>query len=347
MHLRERLEARIGQVTKAKGEALDFLSPDDSSFFHRKTAEVVFPILEDGEVISLLGFNALCQKTIDSLLPLVDFITQTRSIAEFQELKELLLRLLFQYHPENLSRPKVTEKGLVFSIPTGDEWRIASVVYWLDWLLPELKIFPNSALLDDLIEGQTGFTEAWESSETLGSKPRLGLKAKIASLEQMPGILERIPYQGEIRVGLTIGKWRLGVHPEHISLLQSSKEALGRDGVLMVGVESQRSVWQRRGRDHFVLPDQTRLEQIAALEPVDYAVLLDPSEDQCRDLNRYYYQAWQQLNPGYYFFGSADYHWREEFERRGRELGVILLWERPTDSISTSTIIEQIRAIPS
>lgn len=143
------------------------------------------------------------------------------------------------------------------------------------------------------------------------------------------------------RSGLVMGKWRFGPHYGHIPLFEAAKAALG-NGELIVGVESQASIWTRRGVDHQVLPDEQRLAQIAALEAVDYAVLLDPNEGERQNLNGYYEGVWRQLNPDIVFIGTEDYQWRKVYEDREKRFGTLLLWQFPTAPYSTSELLSYI-----
>lgn len=107
-------------------------------------------------------------------------------------------------------------------------------------------------------------------------------------------------------------------------------------------MESQRSIWQRRGENHGAFPDQDRLRRIAANEWVDLAILLDPPESELGDLDGFYYRVWQELSPDFVFFGDRDYHWRPVFEERARKLGGILLWNWSEVPFSTTDLLSHI-----
>jgi rfaE bifunctional protein nucleotidyltransferase chain/domain len=70
--------------------------------------------------------------------------------------------------------------------------------------------------------------------------------------------------------------WTNGVfdllHPGHVSSLQSAR-ALG--DVLVVGVNSDRSVKANKGPTRPILPEEERSAMLAALECVDYVVVFD------------------------------------------------------------------------
>jgi len=305
------------------------LLPVGASFFQQKLAELVtWKLGEDGLGSSPTVFRAACRETFDRLRPLVDFLTQPRSIQGFQDLKKGLLEIM---SPSNR----------YLSMSGEDEQGIDEIVDWLDYLSPEIKIFPFQEF-ESLSVGQP-WKEVWEAYEEIGTKPLRPVEEKIKSLEEAAALAEEVRNGETGRVGYVIGKWRLGPHKEHIALFEEARKSLGTDGVLFVAVESQRSIWQRRGRDHFALPDQERLERIAALEAVDYAILFDPSDEELKDLEGFYYQADRKFYRDLWFIGTEDYHWRPDFERRAMELGMIILWRSPTTSLSTSELIAQIR----
>lgn len=320
---------RAGRV-----ESLDLLPPNPS-FFHHRAVGVITDITEMEIDFSSIAFQAACKETVAHLLPLVDFLTQPRGIQEFQDLKRELMKVIWQYD----SRLK-SARGERFE--NEEEARIGGVVGWLEFLLPELRLFPDLEVENIFMPGWApeGIWAGWENVE---ERPFRRVEEKIVSFEKAVELAEAHHQTRESRVGYTIGKWRLGPHSEHIRLFQEAKEALGWNGLLIVGVESQRSIWQRRGRDHFALPDKERLGRIASLEAVDYVVLLNPSDEELEDLQSFYYQADQKLYRNLWFVGSRDYHWRPEFEKRCRELGMILLWRSPTTRLSSTELIEQIR----
>jgi len=62
------------------------------------------------------------------------------------------------------------------------------------------------------------------------------------------------------------------LHPGHVRYLQAAKQ---QGDVLVVGVNSDRSVSALKGPGRPLLPEQARAELVAALESVDYVVIFD------------------------------------------------------------------------
>lgn len=308
-----KLEALIGQAGEIK--PLNLL-PSNSTFFQRKLAEVVTDILGDEMGSSSLGFQSACKETIDSLSPLVDYLTQSRSITEFQELKMALLKNIW-----------------------GHGSKSSEVFGWLNYLLPEIRLFPY---IDSFFNRTMSPEEAWQEFETVPSHPFRQRADKIISVQEAEEEARQNREENEGRNGFIMGKWRF-VHYGHNGLFEPAKESLGKDGKLFVGVESQESIWRRRGPEHSVLPDAKRLEQVAALEAVDYAVLVAPDENELHDLDSYYRRIWEDINPDIVFIGSRDYHWRPTYEQRAHELGMLLLWEYPTAPFSSSELFNLIK----
>ncbi|MGO8736240.1 MAG: adenylyltransferase/cytidyltransferase family protein [Terriglobia bacterium] len=62
------------------------------------------------------------------------------------------------------------------------------------------------------------------------------------------------------------------LHPGHVRYLQAAKQ---QGDVLVVGINSDRSVSALKGAGRPLLPAEARAELVAALEPVDYVVIFD------------------------------------------------------------------------
>jgi D-glycero-D-manno-heptose 1,7-bisphosphate phosphatase len=97
-----------------------------------------------------------------------------------------------------------------------------------------------------------------------------GAEEKILSRDDLVPLVERLRAQGR-RVGYTSGTFDI-VHPGHVLYLQRAKEACD---VLIVGVNSDASVRQYKGRLRPVLPQAARACVVAGLEAVDYVFLFD------------------------------------------------------------------------
>jgi rfaE bifunctional protein nucleotidyltransferase chain/domain len=94
--------------------------------------------------------------------------------------------------------------------------------------------------------------------------------AKLKSLEELTAIAARARAAGKIVV-FTNGCFDL-LHRGHVHLLRRAK-ALG--DLLIVGLNSDRSVAALKGPARPILPETDRIELIAAMEMVDYVVLFD------------------------------------------------------------------------
>jgi rfaE bifunctional protein nucleotidyltransferase chain/domain len=62
------------------------------------------------------------------------------------------------------------------------------------------------------------------------------------------------------------------LHPGHIRYLQAARR---QGDVLVVGINSDRSVSALKGPGRPLLPAQARAELVAALDPVDYVIIFD------------------------------------------------------------------------
>lgn len=96
------------------------------------------------------------------------------------------------------------------------------------------------------------------------------MPAKLKSLEELTAIAARARAAGKIVV-FTNGCFDL-LHRGHVHLLRRAK-ALG--DLLIVGLNSDRSVSGLKGPARPILPETDRIELIAAMEMVDYVVLFD------------------------------------------------------------------------
>lgn len=96
------------------------------------------------------------------------------------------------------------------------------------------------------------------------------MPAKLKSLNELALIAARARAAGKIVV-FTNGCFDL-LHRGHVHLLRHAK-ALG--DLLIVGLNSDRSVSAIKGPARPILPETDRIELIAAMEMVDYIVLFD------------------------------------------------------------------------
>jgi D-beta-D-heptose 7-phosphate kinase/D-beta-D-heptose 1-phosphate adenosyltransferase len=93
---------------------------------------------------------------------------------------------------------------------------------------------------------------------------------KLKSLEELRTIVSGARHAGQTVV-FTNGCFDL-LHRGHVHILREAKAA---GDILIVGINSDRSVQSLKGPTRPILPDIDRVELIAAMEMVDYVVLFD------------------------------------------------------------------------
>jgi D-glycero-beta-D-manno-heptose 1-phosphate adenylyltransferase len=136
------------------------------------------------------------------------------------------------------------------------------------------------------------------------------------------------------RVVFTNGCYDL-LHPGHIRLLEKARE-LG--DILVLALNSDRSVRENKGPSRPIIPENERAEVAAALEAVDYVVLFDeptPREIVSRVLPDVLVKGGD--------WGPKEIIGREETEAAGGRV-VSIAFE---PGYSTSSIIERIQKLPS
>jgi bifunctional ADP-heptose synthase (sugar kinase/adenylyltransferase) len=201
-------------------------------------------------------------------------------------------------------------------------------------------IFPNLKEIDLACSRKWTLDEIWHIYEEPESEvSEIRPEHKILTLGQASEIFRKAESE-EVRKGYVGGKWGLGAHREHLDLLSQAKAALGAGGKLIVGVESGEAIKDRRPGHHGIFSDAERLYRMAALSMVDAVVLLDPKPGQA--LEEYYLGIWRRLQPNIYFFGDKNYFWRPVLEKRAKETGVILLYARDANQITTTQLLEEI-----
>lgn len=122
------------------------------------------------------------------------------------------------------------------------------------------------------------------------------------------------------------------LHPGHLHYLD---EAATHGDELVVVIARDASVRERKHSP--ILPEKTRRELVAALKPVDRAVLGD-TEDQMATVER--------LDPDVIALGHDDYHAEEDVKqaakRRGVEVRVVRVSEHEDDLAGTREILRRI-----
>ena len=96
------------------------------------------------------------------------------------------------------------------------------------------------------------------------------MKEKIKTIEDLHRIVEDLKKKGK-RIVFTNGCFDL-LHLGHIRYLEKAK-SLG--DILVVGVNSDRSVQSLKGPERPILPEEERAEILSGLECVDYITLFD------------------------------------------------------------------------
>lgn len=107
------------------------------------------------------------------------------------------------------------------------------------------------------------------------------MSAKIIPRAEVSSLGERLRHEGK-RIAFANGCFDV-LHVGHVRYLQ---DAARQGDVLVVGVNSDRAVRALKGAGRPLLPDQARVELVAALESVDYVVVFDDltAEGILRDL---------------------------------------------------------------
>jgi len=93
---------------------------------------------------------------------------------------------------------------------------------------------------------------------------------KIKTISQMKPLISRLKTQGQ-KVVFTNGCFDI-LHVGHIRYLRKAKT---QGDVLVVGLNTDRSVKMIKGEKRPVMPEKERAEVLSALEIVDYVVLFD------------------------------------------------------------------------
>jgi rfaE bifunctional protein nucleotidyltransferase chain/domain len=160
-------------------------------------------------------------------------------------------------------------------------------------------------------------TDIWTPSQT-----------KIVPLDRLPACLDPRRAAGE-RIVLTNGAFDL-LHAGH---LRSLEEARARGTLLVVGINSDASVWASKAPGRPIVPERDRAALVAGLACVDYVTIFDePTAERLAEIVR----------PAVYVKG-ADYRVKHLPERAVVEAhgGEVVLVELAA-GLSTSGLVEQI-----
>lgn len=155
------------------------------------------------------------------------------------------------------------------------------------------------------------------------------MRGKIAQLHELKAIVAKAKREGK-RVVFTNGCFDL-LHGGHLHLLREAKKC---GDILVVALNSDRSVKEIKGPHRPILPESERAELIAALEMVDYVMCFDEPEP---------YEIINELKPDVLVKGGD---WPKEkivgadvVERSGGKVAVVPYLE----GYSTTRLIERMR----
>jgi len=96
------------------------------------------------------------------------------------------------------------------------------------------------------------------------------LSGKIKTIDELRLMLPMLKQQG-LKIVFTNGCFDL-IHSGHVKLLEQARSA---GDILVVAINSDRSVRALKGPERPVVPQEQRAQVLAALESVDYVVIFD------------------------------------------------------------------------
>jgi len=131
------------------------------------------------------------------------------------------------------------------------------------------------------------------------------------------------------KIGFTSGAFDI-IHAGHVDYLEKAKKQCD---LLIVGINSDRSIRKYKGGDRPIISEQQRLKTIAALESVDYVFLFDERRNE---------KNISTLQPDFYFkagdYSAAQLTSGPVIERLGGKVVLIPV----TEDVSTTAIIDKI-----
>ncbi len=152
---------------------------------------------------------------------------------------------------------------------------------------------------------------------------------KIKTLEEIKEIAEKLRKEGR-KIITTNGSFDV-LHRGHVWSLQKAKEY---GDVLIVGLNSDRSIKQYKSEDRPIVPQNERAEMLAALECVDYIVIFDETDPR---------KLLGVIKPDFHVKSKAGFKGIEK-EVVEKNNGKIILLD-DIESFSTTKIIEKILKI--
>lgn len=262
------------------------------------------------------------------LLPVVDFIIKPRMFSEYTTVKRNLLEL-FAFN-RRLARSEDPER-----MPKSNH--IDPRIELLEKVLVQLRFFPLEEL--NALKRSGDVDRVWQQFEEVNTIPFRTPREKILSLDQVAALSAQNPG----RVALTAGRWRAFPHWEYGPFISDARKALGRDGILILGVESKESIVRRSENEPYILNDMERCLQMAEVQGVDYVFLIEPTSSQMSDYAEYFKGLWKKINPTMYVTGYQAHPISDRWEMRAKQLGIQYYWQRPFNTTSTSDILEAMR----
>jgi len=154
---------------------------------------------------------------------------------------------------------------------------------------------------------------------------------KIKSRKEIQSIVAQLRQKNpKIRIATTNGAFDL-MHSGHLHSLYTAKSY---GDILIVGLNSDKSIRSYKSSDRPIIPQEERAKMLSALEKIDYVVIFD--EDDPRELLRV-------IKPNFHVKSKAGFKGieRDVVESNG---GKIILLE-DISSFSTTDIIRKIKSL--
>lgn len=151
------------------------------------------------------------------------------------------------------------------------------------------------------------------------------MKIKTETLTNLKKIISRLKKNNK-KIVFTNGCFDL-IHPGHIKILTSAKK---KGDVLIVGLNSDRSIKAIKGKNRPILNQKARVQILSAITPVDYLIIFDQKTP---------YQIIKKIKPTIIVKGQD---WPKD-KIIGREFANKLISVKLTAGYSTTKIIEKIK----
>lgn len=311
---------------KEDQEVIDFLAkahrdayppprlPDNPHLLKFVTEQI--PFLDDNREGSI-AYNLLFEHCCSRLLPLYEFFTRPRSIAEFLQLRRQVCHFIIE---------QLVAAG-------GDD---EFIEFGLMAMVHRLSVIPNPFVGSQTVKDvEVPFFDLRRPR----TRHRLSPEKKIcADVEKAKRKIEQLERFGFGPVGLAQGKWRVGIHSGQRSLLENAGKVLSPvGGILTVSVESNEAIKIRRGEP--APPLAERIGWVAAQPWVDVVFPVDPQVTEEAKIREYYENIWRTLGLNFYFLGERNHEYFNLFAEWCKRLGAILLWDHETGTTSATELL--------